>query len=80
MAAFRRRNLISELCTLLEVDHPLAYCDACLAFRFRVSLFDAKAAAIAVSQRPGFTRQRRTCSTCARTIEVTSVGMTLRRP
>jgi hypothetical protein len=80
MAAFRRRNLISEISRLLlEVDPPRSYCDACLALRFGISLAEAKAVTSALAERPGFSRQRRECAACTRTLDVTSARVRLRR-
>jgi hypothetical protein len=79
MAPSPRRTLIADLCKLLEVDHPLAYCDACLALRLEISFEEAKTAAVALSERPGFIRQQRECATCTRMVEVTSVGAKWRR-
>lgn len=79
MAAAPRRHLISDLCRLLEVDHPLSYCDACLALRLEISLEEARAVAVALTERPGFIRHQRECDTCSRTVELTSVGVRRRR-
>ena len=81
MASPRRRNVASDICRLLREDHhPRSYCDACLALRFGVSLEQARAAAIAITDGSGFVRQLSTCDTCTRTVEVTSMGVRLRRP
>ena len=69
-----QRNAISEVRQLLARQRPFAYCDACLALQIGISLADAKAAALSVSRDPGFSRQRRECYACGRTIELTSMS------
>jgi hypothetical protein len=61
------RNLITD-------DVPFAYCDGCLALRFRESLEDTRAAAMLVAREHGFMRKVRVCYGCKRGIEMTEVS------
>ena|SRR5687767_119182 len=58
---------------LLTVDMPFAYCDSCLALRFRESLADTRAAAMLVAREDGFMRKVRVCYGCKRAVEMTEV-------
>jgi hypothetical protein len=69
-----QRTALSDIRQLLARQSPLAYCDACLALHLGISLADAKAAAFGVSAEPGFSRQRRDCYACGRTVELTSTS------
>jgi hypothetical protein len=71
--------VVSQLGRLLELDHPLAYCDACVALRLEISFEDAKAGAIALAERPGFVRKERECDSCTRIVELTCLGVRFRR-
>ncbi len=56
---------------LLLGHAPLAYCDACLALHFEVSLADARGAAVGVATASGYQRDTGECSSCHRTAELT---------
>jgi mono/diheme cytochrome c family protein len=56
---------------LLLGHAPFAYCDACLALHFEVSLADARGAAVAVAGAAGYQRGTGECSSCHRTAELT---------
>ena len=65
------KDSVMKLRQLLVCQYPLAYCDGCLAFQVKVSLGDARSAALTVADEPGFSRQRRECHGCRRMIEQT---------
>jgi hypothetical protein len=69
-----QRKALFDIRQLLARQSPFAYCDACLALRLSISLGEAKAAALGLSAEPGFSRQRRDCYACGRTVELTSTS------
>jgi hypothetical protein len=68
-----RRDVLSRLRQLLVSQFPFGYCDACLALWLDVNPADANAAALTVGREPSFTRQRRDCYGCGRSIQLTSM-------
>jgi len=70
-----RRDAVLQLRQLLICQQPFAYCDACLSFHLNISLAEANAAALALSSEPGYTRERRDCYGCRRTIRLTSTSI-----
>jgi hypothetical protein len=66
------RNAASDIRGLLEAESPRAYCDACLAFGFDVSLDEARAMAFMLTGEPGYVRERGTCDNCGRVVDTTS--------
>jgi hypothetical protein len=73
MSRRTQHDSLPRLRQLLVCQHPSAYCDACLAFHLDVSLAEANASALTVGSEPGFTRDRRECYGCRRTIQLTSM-------
>ena len=65
-------NVASDIRGLLEAESPRAYCDACLALGFDVSLDEARAMARTLAGEPGFIRQRGKCDNCGRVVETTT--------
>lgn len=74
-----RRPAPFNIRQLLETDHSSAYCDACLALRLQISLAEAGAAALTVAGEAGFLRDRRTCDSCGRKVEITTRAVKIRR-
>ena len=66
-------RLSQQIRGLLKDDAPLAFCDACLAFRFDESLEDARTAALLLAREDGFMRKVRVCYGCKRAVEMTEV-------
>jgi hypothetical protein len=79
MAPSRRQTVASDIRRFLEQQRPAAFCDACLALRFDVSLEDARAVARMLADGPGFVRRERNCDTCMRKVDATSRGAVDRR-
>jgi hypothetical protein len=65
------RNVASDIRGLLEAESPRAYCDACLAFGFDVSLDEARALALMLTGEPGIVRQHGNCDNCGRVLDIT---------
>ena len=65
-------RLTDEIGRLLENHSPFGRCDACLAVYFRISLAEAKAAALKLVGEPRFQRQDAICDMCYRTVLLTS--------
>ena len=75
-SSFRLAPAIRQL---IEEEYPRACCDACLALHFRVSLAEAKEAALKLAVEPGFCRKQAICDACQRALDITSSVVRLRR-
>ena len=72
-------NVASDIRGLLDAESPRAYCDACLAFGFDVSLDEARAMALMLTGEPGFVRQSGKCDNCGRAVEIIARMATVSR-
>jgi hypothetical protein len=63
--------LTERIGALLRRAQPFAYCDACLAQYFAVSVLQAERAARRVGDMEGFLRRTRRCRNCQELVEVT---------
>ena len=79
MAKSWSARLASDIRRLIEERAPSSCCDACLALHFAVSLAEARAVAMAVANESGYKRQEAVCSSCNRTLELTSLTTKLQR-
>ena len=82
MAASPRRRHVTtaDVRRFLEERLPCSFCNACIAFNFEISLEDAKAITLELTDGPGYVREDSNCDGCGRPVEVISVGRRRRRP
>jgi hypothetical protein len=67
------RDIGSTIRQFLEHQQAEAYCDACLALRFEVSLDEARRIVLMLADGPDFMRQHRKCDGCSRTVDATEL-------
>jgi len=65
-------SLAAQIRRQIEAQYPFAACDKCLAVLLIAPLNEARQAALVVAKEEGFMPRIRYCSTCRRTVELTS--------
>jgi uncharacterized protein with PIN domain len=65
-------SVAAQIRRQIEAQYPAAACDDCLATLLIVTLEEVRHALLVVAQQDGFMRGVWLCSTCRRTVEMTS--------